>query len=614
MRVRRKDRRAASTSDSSAFLSFYLHLNHEQEDDDVMRIAESRNRLGYVTWGCALSILLNTTDAMAAKKSETPPIPVDLYVMSQCPWGVRAEDVILPAVKALAPHVQLRLRFIGDATPDAGGDPAKTQFSSMHGPGEVQEDMRQLCAEKHFPKPYLDYILERNKNISDPNWQDVAKRTGLDPKVIDQCTGGAEGATLMAENLKAHNARGANSSPTIDIDGTAFTGTRGPRTITLALCQAMQAKGITPPKACAEAEALPPDPVPTASGCGAAKPAAPAGQAGGCGGGGGCGANGGCGGCANCGAVAKPSPAQAPGGIDLRGVPSSPLSFDIRVLQDPSCTVCQLRFLDTLRRLFPSAHVFLIDVASEQGKQLMNTYHPHALPFYLLANEVQRAETFGQLRGLLEQVQGGYVVRSDAAMPQVWLDRPRVAHHLDLFVSPLAPSTPGPEAVLMRFFEQTTIKDLTFSLHFLVQELPGQAAELRGRNGEAIRSASLKELGLVSPGPIDSAGGSAEVQESLRQVCLFQHASMGDFFAYLTCRNQNLQDPKWGSRCFSPSKALGRCLEGEGERLLREDAHLVKSFGLAEGPVLMWENRMGPFGVEQLDMLQALPGDKSGAR
>lgn len=38
-------------------------------------------------------------------------VTVDLYVMSQCPFGVQAENLLIPAVESLAPHAQLKLHL-----------------------------------------------------------------------------------------------------------------------------------------------------------------------------------------------------------------------------------------------------------------------------------------------------------------------------------------------------------------------------------------------------------------------------------------------------------------------------------------------------------------------
>lgn len=529
--------------------------------------------------------------AEAAAKSDKT-VPVDLYVMSQCPWGVRAEDVLIPAAKSLAPHVDLRLLYIADAKPDPSGAAGKMQFASMHGDPEVQENLRQVCAKQHFPSQHLDYVLARNKAISDPNWQQAATAAGIAPQTIETCATGPEGAALLAENLKAHTARNANASPTIDLDGKPYNGARGIRSVTLALCDALQAKGVARPQACKDAEALPPDPVPTASGCGA--PAAPM-AGGGCGGA----AAGGCGGGA---AQAQAAPVTEWTGISA----AQAAAFPIRVVADQTCPVCQPQLVPQITRIFPSATIVTVSADSDEGRALIQSHHATTLPLYVLDRQVEQAGNFAQAQRVLLKSGDGYAIRPDLAAPDVQLDRPRVPHHLDLFVNSTAPITPWAEAQLMRFFQRTASTDLTFSIHFIALEGAGEAGA-KSPSGGAVRAANLAELNTVHDGPLISAGGEAETRESLQQLCLFQHASMGDFFAYLTCRNRGLQDTKLGERCVAASKALTRCVDGgEGAQLLRHDARLARALGITVGPMLLWENRYGPFRFDEIAPLDRL--------
>lgn len=525
-------------------------------------------------------------------------VPLDLYVMSQCPWGVKAEDAIFPAVKSLDPFVDFHLYFIAEVQPGADSQPASQRFQSMHGAPEVAENLRQVCAQKHFPARYLEYILERNHNIMDPNWQAAATKVGIAPEVIEQCAGGAEGAALLSENLKAHKARQATASPTIDISGTPYTGPRGLRSISLALCEALKAKGVRLPGACAKAAALPSDPVPSASGCGAA----PAGAAaGGCGAPAAGGCAGGCGG--GCGAA----------GAVRAGLPSSDLAFDIRVVADTDCTVCPPKFVDVLKQAYPAARFTTIPAGSKDGKAIITRVGATRLPLYLLDPAVAQTATFQQLKGWYVQVGDGYLVRPEAAKPDVHLARKRLRRHLDLFVLSLSQESANASVELLRWFQETKAKDLTFSLHFLVQEAaqePSHPSSPESPRGP-VRAASVTEIGTSTPGPLISAGGEAEIQESLRQVCLFQHAPLGDLFTYLTCRSQNLPNPKRADVCLVMGEVVKRCIEGpEGERLLREDAKLVRELGIAKAPVLLWENQYGPVEFNEVGSLEPLVSER----
>ncbi|MBU4246166.1 MAG: GILT family protein, partial [Nanoarchaeota archaeon] len=76
----------------------------------------------------------------AAIKSDKP--IVQLFVMSQCPYGVQAENAIKPVLDTLKDKISFELRFIANQKADG-------TFSSLHGQAEVDENVRQLCAAKY---------------------------------------------------------------------------------------------------------------------------------------------------------------------------------------------------------------------------------------------------------------------------------------------------------------------------------------------------------------------------------------------------------------------------------------------------------------------------------
>lgn len=515
----------------------------------------------------AFVLAMAAVPRLAAGESGKPgSVKLDLYVMSQCPFGTKAEDAIFPAVKSLGKHVDFNLYFIANEEPalpaEPGGKPAKTAFKSLHGQPEVDENIRHLCAMKNFPKQYMDFILERNINIRDGNWQAAAKKVGIDPAKLEACSAGEEGAKLLSDSIKITQARGAGSSPTIDLNGSPYMGARGERSITLAVCDALGTKGIPLPDACEKAKNMPPDP--SAGGAGCEDGAAP----------------------------------QAP-----------PVAFDVTVLTDRSCAACgEPTLIDEIKDSHTAARITVIDVNSEEGKAFIKLHDVRSVPYYFLEKKVESDPNFSAVKGFYAKTEDGYFILpgSDTYMPALRLDRKRVPHHLDLFVESNSPFTAQVEAQLTKFLAESDIKDLTFSIHYIVQEtVTGERADTPAETelSTDIRAASIKEeLGTVSAGPLTSRRGQAELLESMRQVCLFQHASAGTFFTYLTCRNQNLMDTGRGDTCLQMSEPIQQCLQGpQAEALLRQDAKLVRDLEITGGPVFLWENQYGPFGWYEAD-------------
>ena len=105
-------------------------------------------------------------EAIARKLQKQPKVQVELFVMSQCPFGVRAEEAMAPVLKEFGEQVDFQLRFI--ANPTGNG------FTSLHGQPEVDEDLRQTVMAAQFPQQYFDYVVARASDYRNAEWQPAA--------------------------------------------------------------------------------------------------------------------------------------------------------------------------------------------------------------------------------------------------------------------------------------------------------------------------------------------------------------------------------------------------------------------------------------------------------
>jgi len=153
---------------------------------------------------------------------------LELYIMSQCPYGVMAGNLLYGAQKEgkLPEKYTLELHFIGNAVKN---DKGEWQFSSLHGENEWKEDARQLFISKHFPKKIGAYILERNKEVTSEDWKKAAKAAGLSSSEIDKIEKGeAEAKELLAADFAISDALGIASSPSFIHNGQNFFVGMGP--------------------------------------------------------------------------------------------------------------------------------------------------------------------------------------------------------------------------------------------------------------------------------------------------------------------------------------------------------------------------------------------------
>lgn len=86
----------------------------------------------------------NAAPAPVAEVAQKKDVPdVELFVMSQCPYGVQEEKGILPAIQKLGSKINFSLKFV-DYT--------------LHGKKEFDENLNQYCIQKEEPTKFNDYL------------------------------------------------------------------------------------------------------------------------------------------------------------------------------------------------------------------------------------------------------------------------------------------------------------------------------------------------------------------------------------------------------------------------------------------------------------------------
>lgn len=134
---------------------------------------------------------------------------LDLFVMSQCPYGTQALDAMKEVLTNFNNKINFNIHYIANENQDG-------TFESLHGQGEVDENIRELCAIKYYPEnyKYMDYIWCINKEIQKDSqnykWETCAK----DFPKIKTCFNGDEGKKLLSENIKLGNELQIGASPT----------------------------------------------------------------------------------------------------------------------------------------------------------------------------------------------------------------------------------------------------------------------------------------------------------------------------------------------------------------------------------------------------------------
>ncbi|HRY82607.1 MAG TPA: hypothetical protein P5232_02820 [Candidatus Moranbacteria bacterium] len=182
----------------------YLSLDGKKFFPQVMDIAEIKKKNAEQKQAAA-------EPEKEVPKAEKP--KVDLYVMSFCPFGNKAEDTMKSVYELLKNKVDFNFRYIVSSSGDT--------INSLHGEKEVAQNEREACVLKYFGKDkWMNFVAYVNKNCGTDGacWEAGAKSVGLNSAKISACVK-AEGATLMKADEKLSTEAGASGSPTMLING-----------------------------------------------------------------------------------------------------------------------------------------------------------------------------------------------------------------------------------------------------------------------------------------------------------------------------------------------------------------------------------------------------------
>jgi len=138
---------------------------------------------------------------------EELPANLQVFIMSDCPYGRKAVEALKEVADNFGDTITYEVHYIASESGDG--------FSSLHGQYEVDEDIIQLCVLEHSPEQWMDYMYCRaTKGVNGKDWNDCASETGVDVEAVQACFDGEEGASLLAEDIKAAKSLGISASPT----------------------------------------------------------------------------------------------------------------------------------------------------------------------------------------------------------------------------------------------------------------------------------------------------------------------------------------------------------------------------------------------------------------
>jgi len=146
---------------------------------------------------------------------------VELFVMSFCPFGVQAEEELLPFIEKYGDAVNFNLRFIANLIEEP--DSEEPKFTSLHGEVEVIENLRQIAVSQLYPDQFFDFLLCRAKHLKSA-WTQCAEKLELDIDKINKEMESERTKRLFEVDIQRSEALGIRSSPTLVVDGKVISG------------------------------------------------------------------------------------------------------------------------------------------------------------------------------------------------------------------------------------------------------------------------------------------------------------------------------------------------------------------------------------------------------
>lgn len=166
----------------------------------------------------------------------------DLFVMSFCPYGNQAEEIMIEVVDLLKDKADIELHYVIYENYQGGGSDycvANGKYCSMHGIQELNQGIRELCVQKYQKEKFWDFVKQINASCNyqdvDTCWEKIAKNSGVDVNNVKTCFA-EEKISLLENEVELGKKYDISGSPQLIINDKEFTGTRSAEGYKSAIC------------------------------------------------------------------------------------------------------------------------------------------------------------------------------------------------------------------------------------------------------------------------------------------------------------------------------------------------------------------------------------------
>jgi rhodanese-related sulfurtransferase len=243
-------------------------------------------------------------------------------------------------------------------------------------------------------------------------------------------------------------------------------------------------------------------------------------------------------------------------------------------------------FTHQMTETLPQLKIVTITSSSAEGKHLIEEMGLRTLPVAFFDPSFQNAAVFSQWlnSGWVKQTPGGqeFTVTPKLLQPQIYVNRPREANELSLFIMSQCPF--GIEALsqtLQAIRDGKVPKDVKLTVHYLVTRLP-----------EAIFPNPPADLKGDPASFFKSLHGTSELEEDVRELVILKYFPER-FSAYFLERAKQPAGSPWENAAtvagLDPTFISQKYSE-EGATLLQKEYDLSDEMGISTSPTFLWEN------------------------
>jgi len=309
----------------------------------------------------------------------------DLYIMSLCPYGVRALGDMAELIRAF-PQREWNVWFIGRAEGD--------QLSSLRGEPEIFDEKLWLGVKALYPYRYHEFLFLRAS--SKASTEELLNEMGLN---VGKIRHWAEdiGPSELRQHYIRSTGLNVNASPTLYVNNNLYNKRIGGGRLVREECNAVAVK----PEFCHEYPECFDD--------------------------------------GDCHAVGKIGRCVSSAGTRAVCKFTKDAAFALKVLvADSALDNPEEPVIEAIVEMLPGAQLKVVRFSSEGGKRAMSLYSPAALPFFYLEKNVEKAARFSSVSKMLEKLSdGGYTIKKGGVKENYFPSRTEKPGVIEIYADPM---------------------------------------------------------------------------------------------------------------------------------------------------------------------------------